>query len=38
MEIKPISEADYAKKMKKAEELSKVQDQGVFAVIKALKS
>ena len=38
MEIKPISEADYAKKMKKAEELSKVQGDGVFAVIKALKS
>lgn len=38
MEIKPISEADYAKKMKKAEELSKVQGDGVFAVAKALKS
>jgi membrane fusion protein (multidrug efflux system) len=38
MEIKPISEADYAKKMKKAEELSKVQGDGVFAVVKALKS
>ena len=38
MEIKPISEADYAKKIKKAEELSKVQGDGVFAVIKALKS
>ena len=38
MEIKPISEAEYAKKIKKAEELSKVQGDGVFAVIKALKS
>ena len=38
MEIKPISEADYAKKMKKAEELSKVQGDGVLAVAKALKS
>ena len=38
MEIKPISEAEYAKKLKKAEELSKVQGDGVFAVIKALKS
>ena len=38
MEIKPISEADYAKKMKKAEELSKVQGDGIFAVVKALKS
>ena len=38
MEIKPISEADYAKKMKKAEELSKVQGDGVLAVVKALKS
>ncbi len=38
MEIKPISEADYAKKLKKAEELSKVQGDGVLAVVKALKS
>lgn len=38
MEIKPISEADYAKKMKKAEELSKVQGDGIFAVADALKS
>lgn len=37
MEIKPISEAEYAKKMKKAEELSKVQGDGVIAVGKALK-
>lgn len=37
MEIKPISEAEYAKKLKKAEELGKVQDQGVIAVGKALK-
>ncbi len=38
MEIKPLTEAEYAKKMKKAEELSKVQGDGVFAVAKALKS
>ena len=38
MEIKPISEVDYAKKIKKAEELSKVQGDGVLAVAKALKS
>lgn len=37
MEIKPLTEAEYAKKMKKAEELSKVQGDGVFAVAKALK-
>ncbi len=37
MEIKPLTEAEYAKKLKKAEELSKVQDQGVIAVGKALK-
>ena len=38
MEIKPITEAEYAKKLKEAEELSKVQGDGVFAVAKALKS
>ena len=38
MEIKPITEAEYQKKLKKSEELGKVQDQGVFAVAKALKS
>lgn len=37
MEIKPLTEAEYAKKMKKAEVLSKVQGDGVFAVAKALK-
>lgn len=37
MEIKPVTEAEYAKKLKKAEELGKVQDQGVIAVGKALK-
>lgn len=37
MEIKPLTEAEYAKKMKKAEEMSKVQGDGVFAVAKALK-
>lgn len=37
MEIKPVTEAEYAKKLKDAEELSKVQDQGVIAVGKALK-
>jgi membrane fusion protein (multidrug efflux system) len=37
MEIKPLTEAEYAKKLKKAEELSKVQGDGVFAVGKALK-
>lgn len=37
MEIKPITEAEYAQKLKKAEELGKVQDQGVIAVGKALK-
>ncbi len=37
MVIKPLTEAEYAKKMKKAEELSKVQGDGVFAVAKALK-
>ena len=37
MEIKPLTEAEYAKKLKKAEELGKVQDQGVIAVGKALK-
>ncbi len=37
MEIKPVTEAEYAKKLKKAEELGKVQDQGVMAVGKALK-
>lgn len=37
MEIKPLTEAEYAKKQKKAEELSKVQGDGVFAVAKALK-
>lgn len=38
MEIKPISEAENKKKLEKASELSKVQGDGVFAVIKALKS
>lgn len=37
MEIKPLTEAEYAKKLKKAEELGKVQDQGVIAVGKALR-
>ncbi len=37
MEIKPLTEAEYGKKLKKAEELGKVQDQGVIAVGKALK-
>ena len=37
MEIKPLTEAEYSKKLKKAEELGKVQDQGVIAVGKALK-
>ncbi len=37
MEIKPITEAEYQQKLKKAEELGKVQDQGVMAVGKALK-
>lgn len=37
MEIKPLTEAEYAKKLKKTEELGKVQDQGVIAVGKALK-
>jgi len=37
MEIKPLTEAQYAKKLKKAEELSKIQGDGVIAVGKALK-
>jgi len=37
MEIKPLTEDQYAKKLKKAEELSKVQGDGVIAVGKALK-
>ncbi len=36
MEIKPLTEAEYAKKLKKAQELSKVQGDGVMAVGKAL--
>lgn len=36
-QIKPITEAEYQKSLKKAEELGKVQDQGVIAVGKALK-
>lgn len=38
MEIKPLTEAEYAKKLKKAQELSKVQGDGVVAVGKALGS
>lgn len=37
MQIKPQTEAEYAKKLKKAEELGAVQDKGVIAVGKALK-
>ena len=36
MQIKPLTEAEYAKKLKKSEELSKVQGDGVMAVAKAL--
>jgi membrane fusion protein (multidrug efflux system) len=38
MEIKPITEAELKKKIDKAVELGKVQDKGVLAVVKALKS
>lgn len=38
MQITPITEAQYKQKLKKAEELAKVQGDGVVAVGKALKS